>query len=70
MPTTQTPQGQVITLTMINISGTQPTVLNLLYSGQTFPAADGSITVDSRDATALISSGWEIKVSAGTTHVP
>ena len=68
--TTQTAQGQATTVTMDCITGIVPSVIHLRDGTSVKPAADGSISVAFVHAHDLMSAGWGIRVTGGTTHVP
>lgn len=68
--TTQTATGSVTLIKMVLANGAAPpSVIHLADATSVIPAADGSITVDSKHANALIGAGWAFKM-AGTSNVP
>jgi hypothetical protein len=57
-------------VTVMPPAGSAPNLLQLPDATCTRANDDGTFTVPSTQVVALLSSGWQIVVAPGTTHVP
>jgi len=63
--------GNTTTVPMkVASGGTVPSVIHLADSSAIFPDASGQFLVPSTQVVAMLSAGFQIVVSSGTTHVP